>query len=243
MKKALIIIVVFISFRSVCVANSHKTISYEEFQAEFGLLSKRMETQKKFSVSVSYSSYEKGSTEVVHDHAQGFVNRDYYKVHSSMMGVQTIQDGGKRLVVDSLNRIIAMASPDSMVYMTFFKELSGKVLAKAIKIDRLEDGGNIQYRLKFDENMPVLNYVILIDQSKLIRKIEIEFNRKIENAQGAKASLNVRINFDNWNFRPVFKNSEFQFERFVSERNNKFYLQREYSGYEFLDQRLHISSK
>jgi len=231
-------ILVFLLIAGKLSAADWQTINADQFQAEMNAISAKVESAHSYSVDVRYSTFESGVTEMIHDQSAGYVKYMNNKYHSMAMGIQSIQNANERIVVDSVNRIIAITNPVSDSVKNYAPQLTSLLLKKAKSIRKRADHGYAEYQVDFTDQLTINSYLLKVDATGLIRQVDIRYSQKIKNNNGEEKNLMLRIAFENWKLNATFSAAEFSADHFVKSINGKYQATEPYAGYELSDQRI-----
>jgi len=223
---------------NILYASEWKTMSVSDYESEMKQITDKLQHTTVYAVDVTYKSVEVGSSEVVRDQSSGFLKYKNKSFHSLAFGIRSIQNPKERVVVDSINKIIAVTNPISDTAQNFTPELSDLFLKKAESIERKTENGLTQYRVIFGHEFSISSYLLKVDESQLMKQIDLHYSETFKNEQGVDVSLLLRISFNNWKLNLAFPEDEFTINRYVELKDGKYKSTALYANYELSDQRV-----
>jgi hypothetical protein len=215
--------------------------SKEELKNCMASIDRKMKSMDHYQVSITHLSYEDHSSEIVHDRSVGFYRRDRKRYHSSMMGVNTIQNEYLRVVIDSTNKIISIGDPDASLEQQPSPELRDLAFDRCSSILKSEQKSNGKaFKMNFPDSYSLSSCQIAEDENSLLSEIVILYNRKVKNLQHKEVRPKLKIIFSNWKISGEFSENEFSESRYVVKNGSKYQLTGAYVHYKLLDQRFNI---
>ena len=193
-----------------------------------------------YSLDVVHASFENYTTSSPADKAVGYFKKDGKNYHSFLLGIHTIQNKDYKIVIDTAEKIIAVANPDQLNWLKYTQDDYKVFLKNCTAIRTSKTGRYAFYRVELPENNPVAAYEFLIDEKGLAREISWYYNKEVkkdENSPAAKPRM--RISFSGYNEEPSFSYSEtFSEEPYFEKKNDKLVVTEKYQHFKLLDQRI-----
>jgi hypothetical protein len=193
-----------------------------------------------YSLDVVHASFENYTTPLPADKAIGYFKKDGKNYHSFLLGIHTIQNTEYKIVIDTAEKIIAVANPDQLTWLKYTQE-DYKVFLKSCTAVRTSKTGRYTfYRVELPENNPITAYEFLLDEKGLAREINWYYNKEVkkdENSTAAKPRMS--ISFSGYNEAPSFNYSEtFSEVPYFVKKNDKLVVTEKYKNFRLLDQRV-----
>jgi hypothetical protein len=219
-------------------ADDWSRVTTDDFLAAMTNITDKVQKNASYSVDLSYTTYELSKNEIIHDYSSGYVKKSGIDTHSFTMGIHTIQNEKCRVVVDSINEIIAVTNPMSVEFNEMAPALSKELYKNVKSIRKRNTDGIISYEVVFGENMPIISFVLQVDQQQLMKQVDIVYRRQLKSNSQQDTNLRLRLAFNNWIFNPKFSQEVFSMSRYVNEEKDNYSPSSAYSNYQLSDQRI-----
>ncbi len=244
----ILFIAIAFSFTKKTMLPSWEVATKEEFTAVYEKSTGWFSKNLNYKVNVKYASYSDHSLAVAYEQSTGYFKRSNDFIHSSVLGIITVQNEKVCIMLDSLNQFIVVNSKKEVQQTLFdpktFSELLSKV--KSIKKQKSEKG-ETTYQLEFPTNGLYSKYEFqtnvqgLPSVMKYYYSKEMKKDEKDENSLKGKPRLEVSFSGYQTNVNFVYE-KEFSEKQFLKIENNKIVLNEKYRNFEVKDYRFAVKN-
>lgn len=250
--KSKIVHILFIGF--VCLSFSHKqknagweVSSKEEFTGAYDKATAWFSKNMNYKVNVTYASFSDHNTVNAYEKSDGFYKRNKNYIHSSALGITTIQNEKMCITVDSLNALIVLNNKKQVnqtpVDLTALSELLNNV--KSIK-KQIVTSTETTYQLEFKPNSTYSSYELKINDKGLLVGMKYFFSKEVKKEEGEttlKGKPRIEVTFSNYQTNVNFAyEKEFSEKIFFKEENKKIVLNEKYKKFELKDYRFAVKN-
>lgn len=235
-------------FAAIVEAQSEKreNIGRTDMAKVFEQMNNWFKNTPSYSLSVTHASYENYTTMVPVEKAVGYFKKDKNNYHSFLLGIHTIQNSTYKIVIDSSEKIIAIANPDQLVWNTYTLDDYALLLKNCSTIKVSTSGLDKRYRFEFAEGYGLSGYEFLINPDGLPKEVVSYYSQEIKKDESDKNSPKVKprvsITFSGYKKNPVLSyKEEFDESVYFIKKNNKPLLTEKYKDFKFNDQRLNFN--
>lgn len=195
-----------------------------------------------YSMKVTHASYENYTTTVPADRAVGYFKKDKNNYHSFLIGIHTIQNNDYKIVIDTAQKIMLVASPDQLVWNSYTTDNYIYLLQECSAIKVTTIGTDKKYRLEYKEG-PLACYEIVVDADGLLKEVVSFYAKAIKKDENDKNSPKVKprivITFSGYEKKPVFNyKKDFDESCYFIKKGSKVIPVERYKKFKFSDQRL-----
>lgn len=224
------------------VRSQSNSFSKEEMGGVFEKTNSWFRLTSSYQLDVTHASYENYTTPVPFEKSTGYFKKEGSNYHSMLLGIHTIQNSKYKIVIDTAERIIAVANPDQLTWLSYTQE-DYKVLLKNATDTRMSKTGRYCfYRVELPESNPIGAYEFLVDEKGLAREINWYYNREVKKDPDDNTSVvkpRMSISFSGYKESPSFNYQEtFSETPYFEKNNNKLVLTKKYGTFKLLDQRI-----
>lgn len=178
-------------------------------------------TNENCKVTVQYASYTDHQSTKAYEQSNGYYKKDKKNIHTSALGIVTIQNEKVCFIVDSTNKMIVLKSKAELSQPIFdpksFSESLDRV--KALKKQK-DEQGNMLYRIEYFPNAVYEASEFNVNEKGLITKVKYYYNKEVQenenNSKSLKGKPRLEITFSGYQ-----TNVKFNYEKEFSE---KYYL-------------------
>jgi hypothetical protein len=218
------------------------SISKEEMGKVFEKTNTWFRATPAYSMNVTHASFENYTIQVPVEKASGYFKKNGNNYHSFLLGIHTIQNSQYKIVIDTAQKVIVVANPDQLAWLTYTQE-DYKVLLKNATATRMSKTGRYTfYRVELPANNPIGAYEFLIDEKGLAREINWYYNdevKKDENDASSAVKPRMSISFSGYEENPSLNFTEmFSETPYFSKKDNKLIVAEKYTKFKLLDQRI-----
>lgn len=219
----------------------------QEVAKDFERMNNWYRTTPAYSVNVTHSTFEDYKTLSPFERMTGYFYKDHNNYHSFLLGIHTIQNAKCKVVVDTSNTIILVATPDktfeNAINMKEFED--GLSICKVFK--KIESAKEKRLRLEFGTAGTINAYEIIIYPEGMVKEIVVFYNKAVkkdeDDPKSEKKKPRLTISFSNYKTNVKFNYSEeFSETEYIKiDDKKKLTLQNKYKIFKLSDQRLMIN--
>lgn len=251
MKKVILIALILLSYICFSFTIMFQTISWEtsskeELRAAYEKAITWFTNNSNCKVDINYFSYSDYATTKPYDHSTGFYKRNNENLHSSAMGITTIQNEKLSLVIDTVNQIIVIKNKSEFNKTPVDSKSLSDLLdnVKSLKKQNRNEG-ETAYRLDFKPNELYSAFEFIINTKGQFTRIIYYYSREMqqdeENKNSLKGKPRMEINFSGYQTNTSFNyDKEFSEKIFLNEVAGKIVLNGNYKKYEMKDYRFEV---
>lgn len=220
-----------------------ESISKDKMAKVFEQTSSWFKNTSHYSVNVTHASFETWSKTVPFEKSTGYFKKEAENYHSFILGIHTIQNSKYKIVLDTANKTMIVASVGKSIWNAYTLEDYQYTLKSCTSIKMTNFGKDKKYRLEYGEGYPLERYELLVANDGLIKEVTMYYSKKIprnpddENSEKVKPRLN--ITFTGYKKAPSgTDDNEFDENRYFIKKGNKLLPAKRYQNYTLSDQRL-----
>jgi hypothetical protein len=199
-------------------------------------------TTPSYSLTVTHASYEDYTSTTPADKTTGYFEKEGANYHSFLLGIHTIQNSKYKLVIDTSQKVILVANPDQLTWLSYTQEDYQGLLKSCTALRMNKTGRYTFYRMELPESNPIGAYEFLIDEEGLAREISWYYNKEVKKDEGderSKVKPRMNISFSGYKKDAVINYSEeFSEAPYFIKKDKKLVATDKYKKYKLLDQRL-----
>ena len=243
MRKLIVIFLIFLfCFSFHKIKAQENTISKEEMGTVFESTSNWFKNTPSYSLDVTHASFENYTTDVPSDKITGYFKKEGGNYHSFLMGIHTIQNKQYKIVVDTSEKIIMVANPDQLTFISYTQEDYKVFLKNSTATRKIKTGRYTFYKVELPEENPMSSYELLVDEKGLLREVKWYYNKEVKmdaNDPESAVKPSMSISFSGYQESPVFNYAEtFSEAPYFAQKDGKLQLAPAYMSFKLLDQRI-----
>jgi hypothetical protein len=199
-------------------------------------------TTPAYSLTVTHASYENYTTEVPEEKSVGYFKKQGDNYHSLLLGTHTIQNKNYKIVIDTAGKVILVANPDQLTFLSYTAEDYQDLLKNCTALRMNKTGRYTFYRMELPVTSPIGAYEFLVDEEGLAREIRWYYNSEIkkdENDEHSKVKPRMSIGFSAYKKDLSFDYNEvFGEQPYFIKSGNKLVPTDKYKMFKLMDQRI-----
>lgn len=244
----LLFIAIEFSFTKKTITPAWEVSTKEEFTTVYEKSTGWFSKNLNYKVNVKYASYTDHSSAIAYEQSSGYFKRSNNYIHSSALGIRTIQNEKFCIMIDSLNQLIVLNNKKKVEQSLFdektFMELLSKV--KSIKKQK-HTSGEMIYQLEFPTNGLYSKYEFQLNAQGLPSVMKYYYSKEMkkdeedENSLKGKPRLEVSFSGYQTNVNFVY-DKEFSEKQFLNIESNKVVLNEKYKNFEIKDYRFAVKN-
>lgn len=198
-----------------------------------------------YSFSLKYTSYKSPTSNEVIESSEGSYKRSGKKFASVAIGIKTIQNEKVRIIIDTADKLIAIANPGNLSPAMQTSEELTKLLENVKLLRKKNSNGTTTYRIDFKKNELYDAYEFTINSKNLLEKLVYYYAEQTDKDYGdgeeekaieRKLKPRLEIVFSGYLAPSNVQDSEFN-EQAIVLANNKISLLNKYKSYQVKDYR------
>ncbi len=213
-----------------------QVLSKDEAKQIITKINQSMLNPKFYSANLDYSIYSSYSDSIPLEKINGFYKRNGAKEHSSIIGIETIQNEKERVVIDTGMENIILASPNLKPQLIESSMQAAVSMCKKITKTKTALGYVLSFNIDPSANLGFSNFQLeYLEEDYFISSITLFYQNA--NIPGYEKIQNpkVRINYSNINTSRI-PNSEFEIDKYLLNKNKLYALTNAYQTYTFYNQ-------
>lgn len=233
--------VILTSTLVLCFTNKERKIDSKQASGIFKSIAEWYRDTESFNVNIEFASFKSHQSTSPHEIKSGYLKKSGKKFHSSLMGLETVQNEFYKIIIDTATNTIAVKDAE----LSAWDEINPMIIQKglttsqSIFLDELEDRNILKM---IPAKSSSINYYELdYDKNYRIQQVTLKMTKEALADDGKttyKIAPKVHIRFYNYGKGNLIIANEFATSSYLNIQENTLKGVGKYANYKILDLRV-----
>lgn len=225
-------------------SNQWKKIQVSELMDEIHKMENFYKKNRTYSMLVSHATYVGHTSEKSYEKTDGFIIKQENKLHSFLLGIETIQNEQYNVVIDTSMNTIAVSDPtkeNNEMAMPLNAALAMKKITECKKLENKQSAK--QFRIEFLSTYNMQAEEIKMGNDYSLKELTLFYRQKFkvdpDNNDSPMEQPKAKITVKEQKLNPKIDPNEFKVSKFfTSDKSGRLYVTAAYKEFELSDLRI-----